>query len=301
MHSPAAEEIFESFQGDIEEIKSKNTKRARESLGTEENIEKRIRDSKTMTSTDELKELILGLKQDNINIREEMKQNTNNLMKSISNVETNLKREIENVSDRVKEIESKQENTSKELAYVHDEIEKLKEDSLHTLNKLEQKALDNNIIAFGIPSLYAEKKNELIEILNTKLDLLLTSESFESITAQNKKKENTCTYFLKVKSATTKTQIMQAIDKFRNKDVITVEDLFDNFKGTNQAGKLISFRNQITKSNQNILSVAKNAARSKKLAFAWEKNGKIFIRKQEGERAVEAISINHVNYIANST
>lgn len=281
-------ELFQSIlQGDLETAHSSpNSKRPRESLGANENIAKKNREITTdmgSTSNEDLKALIISVNE--------------NLIKKLDEVQNGLQLQLTNISQKVQEIEEKQATTSSEVEFLKDGLSQVRHDTQLALNKIEQKALELNVVGYGIPSEFSEKKDQLVEMIGKKLDIPLELKSFESINFQNNRNAPTCTYFFKFNELSTKSAFMKAVDKVRNKDIIPLEDFFPDLKSSNLAGKPIAFRNQITKVNQKILEAGKKRIEIK---FVWERNGKIWLRRKEGERAVEALSVEHVNYIANS-
>lgn len=290
----STENLNATFQGDFETTQQPQyNKRQRESLGANESPAKKTKDytaAMNTTTNDELKDLLMKLHKD-------LSEKQNNFQKSLDEVQKNLQQQLTMITEKIQVMEGRQVVTSTEVQQIRVELNDVKHDSRMALNKIEQNALERNVIGYGIPAVFAEKKDELVDKIGKKLQIPLDLSAFESIRAQNNKKEITCTFFFKFRELHTKTAFMSAIDKLRKKDVLIIEDIFPEYSTTNQAGKWIAFRNQITKGNQKILEAAKKRIEIK---FAWERNGKIWLRRKEGERAIEALSIEHVNYTASS-
>lgn len=269
---------------------SESNKRARESLDNSLNTPKKQKSLKS--EMEEANNALLKKLCDQMQI-----SNTNiaALTSEMQQMKVNFGLQLSSLESKMEKYELQQNTTTSELATLKSDLNNIKIDSMVALNKINQKSLELNVIGFGIPAQYIEKKQELIDKLNEKTQLSLSLRSFESISAQNRKKEEFCTFFFKFNETSIKKKFMLAIDKLRThnnkKDILTLEDLFDEYRPTNKAGHTIAFRNQITTDNQKILKAAKG---NKSIAHAWEKDGKIWIRRAIGERPVEALSLEQV-------
>lgn len=163
-----------------------------------------------------------------------------------------------------------------------------------------------DVIAHGLLSMYANQTPTLISILNHKLQCNLNNATLKSIKALNiNPNQPTCTYKLSFHHKDYKQSFISAVTQFRlrvtktreNKS-IKLEDIFDQYRGT-FAGLTISFKNAMTKNQREIYSLALEGKRRGKIEHVWERDDKIWIRKNKGDRAAEA-SVEIVKQILNN-
>lgn len=278
---------------------SSRNKRERESIDTSDSFTKKTctivspLKSPTMSEFAELKAYMESAfknaetKQEEF--RKEMKLSLESLTKGIQS-------QLDAFNNRLATVEDTHASQNQSLQR---EISQIQSQSNYNTNKIEQQLLENDMIARGLPSMYATKLDEMTAIINDKLKSNLSNLTVQSIRALNPQQhQHTCTYFFKFKSRSFKEDFMQSVNDFRKKDIIALEDIFEIYKNTNHAGKLISFRNSLTKQTKLLLDTAAAAKRAGKIEHAWERTGSIFMRKRQGERAVEALSVDHIHQFA---
>lgn len=195
---------------------------------------------------------------------QEQKEFRNEINSALKSINETLQTQIDSQNARLTAVESSHDSFKKQIKDLQQEIESLKAQASHNSNKNDQKDLENDVVAFGLPSLYSSNVTGLLTILNQKLNISLSNQSVTVKPLKPRQHSHTTTYFLKFATKALKADFMSNVDKFRNKDVITMEDLFEQYNGTNHAGKTISFKNSLTKFNKNLLAAAQNERRAGK-------------------------------------
>lgn len=215
---------------------------------------------------------------------------------SLQNMQANMSQQLNAISDRLTALEGR---NATQLDEVRAQINVTQEQADYNTRKIQQRMLDCELVARGIPTIYANAKEDLIKILNEKLNTNLNASTLSTITSLNARpNQYTGTYFFKFKAKNFKDDFLKQVDAFRERDIIAVEDIFENFKNTNHAGHRISFRNSLTKQTKAVLDAAHRAKSQNLIAHAWERDGSIFMRKNATDRAVEVLSINHIDRYA---
>lgn len=99
---------------------------------------------------------------------------------------------------------------------------------------------------------------------------------------------------------------MDAVNKFRlrvtknrQNTSIKLEDIFNQYRGT-FSDLSITFKNAMTKQQKEIYGIAFEGKKKGKIAHVWERDDKIWIRWKEGDRAMEASSVEIVKQLINS-
>lgn len=307
-------EIFEEINLDSQHaifhpdnFNSPSRKRERESLEPQTSTLKKscnaqlTSESKKMTSIEEIKKILVDFQASSKTAEIKQEDFRKSVNASLQSIESKLQQQIDVLSGRVTAIESSQVSLSNEYEHIKSEVSYLHTQSTHHANLIEQQQVECDVIARGLPSIYSNKIDEMVTILNSKLQCNMSTETVHSIRALNRKPDrHTCTYFFKFKAKHFKNDFMEAVKKFRKKDIITLEDIFEQFGGTNHSGLQISFRNSLTKHNKTLLDAALAARKSNLIEHAWERDGKIYMRKRAGDKAVQALSTGHIQHFASN-
>lgn len=224
-----------------------------------------------------------------------------NTIVSIENSQKILNERLNSLSQEVIVITSKQKSTD---ANVHDLTIEMK-DIKHKVtqidiirNQLDQDILKCDVSAFGIPSKYADKHDDLITALNQSLDINLSSSSFKFLRFMNKKKQDTCNLFMRFNDFATKSTFMTAVNGLSKgpdgkRNPITVEDIFEEYKDPNKlTGLEIHFSNSLTLHNRQIIKLKGTVRQA--INFMWEQDGRILMKHNNNSKIEQALSVNHV-------
>lgn len=280
---------------------SNRPKRGRESLDNTLNISKKYCDqppikAADLVQMDDLKKLMLESFAKAEKQQEEFRNEMNNKLTSIQET---FQIQLESLNTRVTALETSHGASSKDIVDIHREISSLQSQAAYNKNRNDQKDVECDVIARGIPTLYSTQLDQLASILNEKLKVNLSPQQLD-IHPPKPTRAHTGTFFLKFKAKSYKDNFMNAVRTFRNKDIIALEDLFENFRTTNQAGTEVSFRNSLTKFTKSLLDTAIAERRANKLAYAWERDGLVYMRKRDGDPKVEATSVIQIREFASS-
>jgi hypothetical protein len=279
-------------------------KRDRESTDSSPETSKKTCTNESLAITHEMSEITelrAFIERSFVDAKADARKNHQELRKENDSIKVTFQAEIDGINARVTKIESTSSQSSPLIQSLQNEIATLRCQAAYNTNRLEQNDHTNEVVAHCLPSKYADNINELIRIINEKVKCNLSSDVLTSFRPVKSQVNNpTCTYFITFRSKAQKQDFLTTFTSYCNKEIVTVEDIFEEFHGTNQAGRQISFRNSLAKPIKNILDAALGAKRGKKIAHAWERNGIIYMRKHEGSPKVEAVSVYQVERFANS-
>jgi hypothetical protein len=280
---------------------SSSYKRDRESPENHQSSPKKLCDTDSPPKTSNMSQMedIVKLIQASFEKAEKKQDELRNEMNASFKVITEgMQKQLDSLTARVSTIEATQCTSSDVIATLKDQIETIKCQADYNTNKMEQQQRECDVIARGLPSIYSNDLDGLVKVLNEKFNSTLSPNNVAIEAYKPRPDKYTCTYFFKFKAKHYKSDFMKAVKNFRKHDLITLEDLFDNFKGTNHAGFAIFFNNSLTKVNKELLDAAAKEKKAGKLAYVWERDGKILMRKQEGDYPAEAITINQIHKYA---
>jgi hypothetical protein len=276
-------------------------KRNRESPESHQSSPKKLCDTESPPKTSSMSQMedIVKLIQASFNKAEKKQEELRMEMNASFKVITEgMQKQLDSLTARMSTIEATQSTSSDVIATLKNQIDTLQCQADYNTNKMEQQKRECDIIARGLPSIYANNLDGLVNVLNEKFNSSLSPNNVAIEAYKPRPEKHTCTYFFKFKAKHHKSDFMKAVKNFRKNDLITLEDIFDNFKGTNHAGFTIFFNNSLTKVNKELLDAAAKEKKAGKLAYVWEKDGRILMRKQEGDYPVEAITINQIHEFA---
>jgi hypothetical protein len=213
----------------------------------------------------------------------------------IQSIKESFQAQVDNLSTRISSVD---QSSRDELMKLKNEINLMNANAAYTKIQAEQCKRENDVIARGLPAIYFNNHQELISKLNEKFKCNLTPQSVSIEGMKPKAKYPTSTFFFKFSTKAHKIDFMKSVHTFRKNDIIPIEDVFESFIGTNQAGKEITFRNSLTKQTKALLDAALAERRANRLASAYERGGVIFMKKQHDDQPIEAISINQIRQFA---
>jgi hypothetical protein len=291
-------------QNNSDQIKINNSrlKRGRTSLDNTFNLNKRpCSHSATIESSESIQMEELKKLMEASFARAEKQQEIfrNEVNTKLSSIQESIQSQLDSLSSRVTALEASEGSSSNKFNDVRREISSVQSLAIYNTNCIAQKDLENDVIARGIPTIYSTKLDDLVVILNEKLRISLSPDKLD-IQPPKSTQSHTGTYFFKFKTKLFKDDFMKAVNVFRNKDVIALEDLFQNYQRTNFAGTQVSFRNSLTKFSKSLLDAAISERRSQRIAHAWERDGTIYMRKREGDMKVVATSIDQIREFSSS-
>lgn len=285
--------------------KNSKNKRDRESLDDHSELTKKscvIASPEFVTNMnnyDELKEFIERAFENAERKQEEFK---NSICTSLDEIKRSFQSQIDGIKTQIATIEN---SSATQIRSINEELNETQARVQYNMNRIAQMALDCEVVAHGLPSLYASKTDELLSILNSKFNSNLNNKVLTSVRpVKNQAKQVLCTYFFTFNSKLHKNDFLASFNSYRfsnttkKHELVPIEDVFEQFKGTNQAGKIISFKNSLTRETKAILDTALRAKHANALIHAWERDGRIYVRKNAGDKEIEALSIAHVNSLA---
>lgn len=278
------------------------SKRNRESPGSSDNLEKKLKSAAMTQNGDVLQSILEKLKKlDKLDDLQTELSAVKSTVNSIQSTQKEINDRLDSLSQEVITISSNQNATDHNLQCLGSELADLKQKVSQIdlmKNQLEQQLLSNDISAFGIPAKYAAKPEEMIFAFNNCLDLQLTKSSFKFIRFMNKKKLSTCNAFFRFSDSATKSTFMSAVaDLAKGADgqrhPLTIEDIFEEYKDPNElTGREIHFSNSLTLFNGQIIKLKSTV--KQEINFMWEQDGRILMKYNATSKIVQALSPQHV-------
>lgn len=274
-------------------------KRTRESPGATDNQEKKPKSSSMDTdqSSNQMFSIILQKFDD---LQREM-STVNSTMRSMENSLKTLYDRFNSLSQEVITISSNQKLTDSNVNALGAEVNEIKQKITQIdvmKNQLDQDLLKNDVSAFGIPSKYIDKQDELINAFNQSFDLNLSRKSFKFLRFMNRKKQPTCNLFMRFSDNAQKSAFMAAVadlakDVNGKRQPLTVDDVFEEYKDPNAlTGLEINFSNSLTLFNRQIIKLKGTVKQA--INFMWEQDGKILMKHNSTSRVMQALSPQHV-------
>lgn len=230
-----------------------------------------------------------------------------NLTTQIKEMKTqlyNIETKVDRIGCDVEVLKNKQEINEDRFHKIDGELTNIKhhiDASTKMHNTIEQNLCNNDVQITNVPSTYDKKQEELIMILNNFTGTNLTSKAFKRISFFNKKKLATCNVILSFHNSMDKASLMKNVKKLSTDEngkriPITIDDVFEEFKNNQLAGKQLFINNVLTKHNKEILKLKRTY--KNEIKFMWEQDGRILMKRNESSRIVEATSPQHVEEYA---
>lgn len=242
--------------------------------------------------------------------------NKSNLNKSNSN-KSHFSSILVNDSINHDKVFEELKNIKKMLKEYHEEISALRNENqklqkeVGILNVkvglLEQERLVNSVDIIGMPSVNKENlKSGVIDIIKERLDINLAISDIthcyakkvfnkkistsDNISQTKKHHQNNPIVCVKFFSQTTKLNIMKKL-----KEQTKQKALNSDIDGSERETKRLFINDSLSKYTRAVFNAAKIIKVEKNYEYLWVKNGKIFMRKEEGNNYVRIYSIEDLN------
>lgn len=164
------------------------------------------------------------------------------------------------------------------------------------VNKLEQKALENDFLMHGLPpSVTAQDVPVVLTAFGAFVGVQLNPGDFREPPRIFLNKNRTSGTI--IGSFNSNAHKITTLKAFKAKRPVPVEDIVNLPATSTLRGKPITFRNSLTQTNRNILSEA-NRLKGNLFEWAWDTpDGRILMRKDADSRPVEVLSTEHLNQV----
>lgn len=219
----------------------------------------------------------------------------------------NLRQRLESMEKSLQFISSCQDDLKLELRTLNKENISIKE-KLHKLegityeqekriNNLEiladiinQEKLKNNIIITGLPS-NLENKVSVVEQIAKKLNVEIPANDIDQNISEIKNKNNkdTSSYVVRCKSHLTKQNLLTKSKKAR---IFT-----DDLNLSNGSNKQVFMMHHLTALQSKLYYEAKLIKIKYNFKYLWISNGKIMLRKEEGSKFFQIVSLQDIQHI----
>lgn len=211
---------------------------------------------------------------------------------------SNLEVKIDTIS---LDLQTHKNDTAIKINDLQCQINALKLENNIMAEKSAQDKIKLDVMCFGLPTTYHDKRDEIIDSFNRSFGLNLTLADFTRIRTSATKAPQTSLRmsFIDIKSKNT---FMKAVDTVsRGNDgkrhPLVVEDIFEELKHPPNilCGKTISFSNSLTKMNQQLIKMKKGV----KPHILFERSGQIYIKKDKDSQPLEINTVSQVReYVA---
>lgn len=198
---------------------------------------------------------------------------------------------LENLVSEINVIKEKQEVTdktlrkmAKQINALQDDVENLKANN----NKLQQNSLSRDFVIFNLPVIDKKEMPQLVKSLATDSEINFNLSDLQYIfpvPLRNNKKQ--CIVHGKFHSEKLKTAFLNAC---REKAML-VENFVKLKANDPVRGTEIYVRSQLTASNRLLAAEARKQKSQGKLLYAWERDGRILVRKTEKSPVIELHSM----------
>jgi hypothetical protein len=182
------------------------------------------------------------------------------------------------------------------------ENSRLKDRNNSVDNKVSQEMLTKDVMCFGVPSLYADSADDLLDSFSRYFGINLDKEAFSRIQITKSSNPQT-TMRMVFGDMSSKKKFMKAVDAMsrdatNKRHPIVLEDIFEELKSDPSplCGKTIHFANSMTKTNQEILKLKKEI----QPFFLRERDGHLYLKKDKRSREEEVHSVSQVRALVAS-
>lgn len=197
-----------------------------------------------------------------------------------SNHQTNER--VNALLDEINIMKDTQKNTDKKVDKLERHVVKLEETvaNLETENnQLNQKALEKEFVIFGLPKFEKSEMENFVKKLSSQSKVEFTQNDLETIYAvPMRNKKDAVIVHGRFFDHRLKSEFISGCIK--NKPLVT-EDVLTLKSDDPSRGKQIFVRSQLTATNQKISAEANLQRRKGNLAYAYERNGRILVKKDE--------------------
>lgn len=214
------------------------------------------------------------------------------IIKEIKNLKLYNKKKFKEIEEGNSKIYNNVVELNKELAILKKENLNLKETVLKQkadINLLERQILENTVSIHGIPESKDENITNIVYNISSIADVKLTTSSV--VKAFRKKGNlNGKPGQIIVKFSTSVVHDL-LIEKVKRKG-LKLADI--GVKGNNEQ---IYVNHEMTQLEKSIFFEARKIQKNKNWKYVWEKNGLIYVKKEEGSQAIRINSIEQLNTI----
>lgn len=218
--------------------------------------------------------------------------------KQFERLEAELGKSVENCHDHIKELSAKFDEQSKIIKAYEEKFDaiiqenvnlKKKVKTLETqLDDLEQYSRVNCLELNGIPETKNENVCDVIKVVGTALGMQINEDMIDACHRMGTKQEGRKRgIIVKFTRRSVKEEMLQKRKVKRN---FNTHDL--NFKDTQ--ADVVYINESLSPARRRILNAARALKREKGYTFVWVKNGRIFLRKNEGDPVVVATTLEQI-------
>lgn len=202
---------------------------------------------------------------------------------------------LQTLIDDVKVIKEKQHvadkrlrKMEKKIGTMHDDVEKLKIEN----NKLQQNSLSRDFVIFGLPNIDKKEMPDFVAALSNASNFAISYNDLENIyPVPMKSDRKKCIIYGKFYSEKMKTDFLKAC---RQKKPFPVENIAKLNSNDPMRGKEVFVRSQLTSTNRLLAAESRKQRSLGKLQYAWERDGRILIRKNDTTPIIELQSLNQL-------
>lgn len=190
------------------------------------------------------------------------------MFQKLLKIEQSNEKWLGSLTDDVKDLKKKVATLEKENSELREEIEFVK-----------QVNLSNSVVIYGVPKKKDTSDTSLVEAIAKKLDLNITeSDLSETFRLGVKNSANSSTPPLVVKFV--RNSVRTSFISAKNKKNLKTTDI-----GLQGESKRIYLNEYLTRNNNDLLKYAKQL-KEKDFKYVWPAGGKVFAKKQEGDKAI---------------
>lgn len=199
-----------------------------------------------------------------------------------------LTSDLATIKEKIAKLENAQEQGEVDFGLIKQDVSEISNE----LRVVQQSALANNFVIHGLPSdLPGVKAFDAMSQLAQGLGVDVQENDLKFISIRKNQARNTSSLTGMFHDGR---QRQQLFDRAKEKRPVTVESIFPNIaQNSTLRGKEISFRSQLSASTRALLSKA-HELNNNRFKYIWESNGRIMMRRIDGERAIEIRSDDHL-------
>ncbi len=204
------------------------------------------------------------------------------LMAALNEKHASIEAKIQNFDSKVTALLTRLEKTEKAL----EEVTEYMKDLSARIDYRDQMDLIDCFRITGLPAIDTPREDQLVIIVNVfkKVGVTVTREDLSYWNMYNNRQRTSATISGKFCNPKKREEAFSLFKiKTKNKPILFGEMC----KPTNDEDKLrvIRLRSNLTKATMNLINLARQHMTI--FAYVWEKNGRIFVRKNEDERAFQ--------------
>jgi hypothetical protein len=219
--------------------------------------------------------------------------------KQIGSLETELGKSVEACHQRIEDLVKIVEDQSNQIKEYKVNFEQLAQENSMLRKKVsalecqlddaEQYSRVNCLEINGIPETPNENVTNIIKSIAKSLEVDLSDESIDAChRLGNKQDGRRRGIIVKFTRRIVKEDLLQRRKVKRNFNTSDIGI-------TSGPANTIYINESLTQNRRKVLNAARAIQKEKNFAFVWVKNGKIFLRKREGERVIVLTSLDQVN------